>query len=51
MVREKSGVLAFLDLKMERVGEEVVTCVYRKKAHTFRYLHWKSNHPKKTSLG
>ena len=32
MEREKNGVLAFLDLKMERVGEKVVTSVYRPKA-------------------
>mmetsp|Transcript_3349 Transcript_3349/g.6053 ORF Transcript_3349/g.6053 Transcript_3349/m.6053 type:complete len:409 (-) Transcript_3349:195-1421(-) len=51
MEREKNGVLAFLDLKMERVGEKVVTSVYRKDTHTFRYLHWRSNHPKKTKLG
>ena len=51
MEREKNGVLAFLDLKMERVGEKVVTSVYRKDTHTFRYLHWRSNHPKRTKLG
>ncbi|CAM9923772.1 unnamed protein product, partial [Heterosigma akashiwo] len=51
MEREKNGVLAFLDLKMERVGVKVVTSVYRKDTHTFRYLHWRSNHPKKTKLG
>ena len=43
--------LFFLDLKMERVGEKVVTSVYRKETHTFRHLHWRSNHPKKTKLG
>ena len=51
MEREKNGVLAFLDLKIERVGEKVVTSVYRKETHTFRYLHWRPNHPKKTKLG
>lgn len=51
MEREKNKVLGFLHLKMERVGEEVVTSVYRKETHTFRHLHWKSNHPKKTKLG
>ena len=39
MEREKNKVLAFLDLKMERVGGKLVTSVYRKDTHTFRYLH------------
>ena len=46
---EKNGVLAFLDMKMERVGEKVVTSVYREETHIFWYLHWRSNHPKKTT--
>jgi hypothetical protein len=49
--KELNGMLAFLDLKMQREGEGIVTSVYRKPTHTFRYLHWRSNHPKRTKLG
>ena len=34
-MERENGVLAFLDLKMERVGEKVVTSMYPKETHTF----------------
>lgn len=33
------------------MGRSFVTKVYRKDTHTFRYINWRSNHPKKLLLG
>ena len=49
--KEKDGVLPFLDLEIHRKENEIKTKVYRKDTHTFRYLHWRSNHPKNCLLG
>ena len=51
MEHEKNNQMAFLDLSIKRVGRSFVTKVCRKDTHTFRYINWRSNHPKKLLLG
>ena len=43
--------LPFLDLSIKRESKCLTTKVYRKNTHTFRYLHWRSNHSEKVLLG
>jgi hypothetical protein len=38
------GKFQFLDVKMMRVGHRLENCVYRKPAHSDRYLHFNSYH-------
>jgi len=49
--KEIDRVLPFLDLSIRREDHSLITKVYRKGTHTFRYLHWRSNHSEKCLLG
>ena len=49
--REKNGILAFLDISIQRRPDKLITKVYRKETHTQRYIHWRSNHSKNCKLG
>ena len=49
--REKNGILAFLDISIQRRSDKLITRVYRKETHTQRYIHWRSNHSKNCKLG
>ena len=40
-----------MDLYIRREEDCLITKVYRKNTHTFRYLHWRSNHSERTLLG
>ena len=51
MEEEKDRVMAFLDLSIRRTDDSLITKVYRKDTHTYRYIHWRSNHTKKNLLG
>jgi hypothetical protein len=42
--REKDGVIAFLDIKVERVGSKVKTTVFRKESSSDRYIDYTSSH-------
>ena len=43
---EKDGSLPYLDLALQRSGQDLMTTVSRKPSHTGRYLHFTSNHPR-----
>ena len=46
MIMEENGSLPFLDTLIWRNDSEMIdTCVYRKHAHTDRYLQYSSHHP------
>jgi GIY-YIG catalytic domain len=49
--KEKERVLPFLNLKVIREKDRLVTDVYRKPTHTQRYVHWRSNHPRNNQVG
>ena len=49
--KEINGILPFLDLSIKRNDHSLITKIYRKGTHTFRYLNWRSNHSKKCLLG
>ena len=38
------GRIPFLDTSIERVGDQIQTCVFRKPMHTDRYVHFSSYH-------
>ena len=40
-----------LELDILRKDDGFVTKVYRKKTHTQKYIHWRSNHPKECLIG
>ena len=46
MEDEKDNQMAFLDLHIKRTDNALITKVYRKDTHTYRYIHWTSNHSK-----
>ena len=49
--REKNGILAFLDISIQRLADRLITKVYRKETHTQKYIHWRSNRSKNCKLG
>ncbi|KAG5895901.1 hypothetical protein JTB14_000513 [Gonioctena quinquepunctata] len=51
MEMETNSALPFLDVNVERIGNEIRTSVYRKKTHTGQYLSYCSNHPSSTKRG
>lgn len=48
---ETNSQLPFLDTLITKTGNIIKTSVYRKKTHTNRYLHFKSNHHLNTKIG
>jgi hypothetical protein len=51
METESSNAISFLDVLVIRKETTLVTRVYRKPAHTDRYLNFKSNHPPHVKRG
>jgi hypothetical protein len=45
MEAQTNDILLFLDVLVMKRGPKLTMDVYRKPAHTIRYLHFKSNHP------
>ena len=44
LVREKDGILPFLDMLIKRGNDSFTTKVCQKETHTQKYNHWRSKH-------
>jgi hypothetical protein len=51
METESGGAIPFLDVLIAKKGMALTTHVYRKPAHTGRYLNFNSNHPPQVKRG